>query len=152
MPLIPLLSDHLTRGKKEKLLLELEGLKIRRISLLITELLQRIAIRLPDYNLVIYGEGNKREELEKLVKDQNLKDRVSLPGNIQNIADEMEKNSMFVLSSDFEGMPNALMEAMAFGLPCISTDCPCGGPDFNSNWRKWSPWFLLVMRRRWLRQ
>lgn len=83
-----------------------------------------------DYNLVIYGEGEKRIELENLINELGLKDRVLLPGNTQNIADEMEKNTLFVLSSNYEGMPNALMEAMALGLPCISTDCPCGGPKF----------------------
>ena len=89
-----------------------------------------VALDYPEYNLVIYGEGNEKEELNRLIFQLGLEKRIFLPGNIKNIAEEMEKNSLFVLPSDFEGMPNALMEAMALGLPCISTDCPCGGPRF----------------------
>lgn len=89
-----------------------------------------IANDFPEYNLIIYGEGGKRQALEELIEKLGLTHRVSLPGNINNIAETMEKHSLFVLSSDFEGMPNALMEAMALGVPCISTDCPCGGPRF----------------------
>lgn len=117
-------------GEKRKIIAGAGRLNDQKNFSLLIRAFERIATDFPDYNLVIYGEGDKRGELEKLVKDLGLKDRVSLPGNIQNIADEMEKNSLFVLSSDFEGMPNALMEAMALGLPCISTDCPCGGPRF----------------------
>lgn len=90
----------------------------------------KIAPEFPEYNLIIYGKGNKEQELKSLVESLGLQGRIELPGNIQNIAEEMEKNTMFVLSSDFEGMPNALMEAMALGLPCVSTDCPCGGPRY----------------------
>ena len=79
-------------------------------------------------NLIIYGEGEQRKQLEDLVQKLNLEDRVFLPGNTKNIVDCLSKALAFVLSSDYEGMPNALMEAMAMGLPCISTDCPCGGP------------------------
>lgn len=118
------------QGEKRKVIAGAGRLNDQKNFSLLIRAFARIANDFPDYNLVIYGEGNKREELEELVKEMGLKDRVSLPGNIRNIADEMEKNSMFVLSSDFEGMPNALMEAMALGLPCISTDCPCGGPRF----------------------
>lgn len=79
-------------------------------------------------DLVIYGEGELRERLEQEIKTLGLEFRVSLPGSISNIEEKLAGAKVFVLSSDFEGMPNALMEAMAMGLPCISTDCPCGGP------------------------
>ena len=79
-------------------------------------------------NLVIYGEGELRGELESLIVELHLENRVLLPGGVKNVADTIKSAKLFVLSSDYEGMPNSLMEAMALGIPCISTDCPCGGP------------------------
>lgn len=81
-----------------------------------------------DNTLTIYGEGNLRGELESLAASLGIAERVYMPGNISDVPAALRSAEAFVLSSDFEGMPNALMEAMAMGLPCISTDCPCGGP------------------------
>lgn len=78
--------------------------------------------------LKIYGEGTLREELQDQIDALNLNEKVFLMGATNNVAKALETADLFVLSSDYEGMPNALMEAMAAGVPCISTDCPCGGP------------------------
>ena len=86
-----------------------------------------IAEELPDYSLVIYGEGSLREYLENYIKSKNLEDRVLLPGVKENVQEYIKDASLFVLSSDYEGIPNALIEAMAIGLPCVSTDCSPGG-------------------------
>ena len=55
-----------------------------------------------------------------------LEEKVLLPGVEKNIEEKIYNARLFVLSSNYEGMPNALMEAMALGIPSISTDCPCG--------------------------
>ena len=78
------------------------------------------------WDLVIFGEGPERPILENLIKSKGLEKRIFLPGRTQNILQEMSQASIFILSSKFEGMPNALAEAMAIGLPAISTDCPTG--------------------------
>lgn len=79
-------------------------------------------------NLIIYGDGHLKEYLGKLVSELNIADRVIFRGVVLDVPNFIKNAKLFVLSSDYEGMPNALMEAMAIGLPCISTDCPCGGP------------------------
>lgn len=81
-------------------------------------------------DLVIFGEGPLRHELEQYIANKNLSNRVYLKGQCYNLETELQKYKTFVLSSDFEGMPNSLMEAMALGMICISTDCPCGGPRY----------------------
>lgn len=63
-----------------------------------------------------------------MISDLGLNGKVLLPGATNDVPRAIYKAGIYVLSSDFEGMPNALIEAMALGLPCISTDCPCGGP------------------------
>ncbi len=79
-------------------------------------------------NLYIYGEGALRDELQALIDSLGLQERVFLPGIIDDVPQTIKHAKLFVMSSDYEGLPNALMEAMVLGLPCISTDCKVGGP------------------------
>lgn len=85
--------------------------------------------KVSDAVLYIYGEGSCRKELEQYIREKKLQNRVFLKGRTTNIIHVYQNSDLFVLSSDFEGMPNALLEAMACGLPCISTDCPTGPSD-----------------------
>ncbi len=85
-----------------------------------------IARSYPDYKLIIYGEGSKRKDLEKLISKLNLQKNVFLPGNDEKAILKVAQSKIFVLTSRFEGMPNALIEAMALGIPSISTDCDMG--------------------------
>lgn len=76
--------------------------------------------------LQIYGEGSQKDSLRDHIATKNSAHRICLMGRSNDMIHVYEHSDLFVLSSDFEGMPNALIEAMACGLPCISTDCPTG--------------------------
>lgn len=76
--------------------------------------------------LIILGEGKKRKDLEDLVEGLRLADQVSLPGWVDNPFAFMSHASLFVLSSLHEGLPGVLVQALACGCPCVSTDCPAG--------------------------
>lgn len=87
----------------------------------------------PEYKLVIYGEGSLRPYLEDLINKLDMQNNVFLPGNTENAVLEVAKSQVFLLTSRFEGMPNALMEAMACGIPSISTDCDMGPAELISD-------------------
>lgn len=74
-----------------------------------------------EYELVIYGDGPIEEELRKLTEQLGITEHVLMPGNVKDLHDRIKSAEIFVLSSDYEGMPNALIEAMCLGLPSIST-------------------------------
>lgn len=87
-----------------------------------------IAADYPSVELRIYGEGELKAELEERASRLGVEKRVHLCGRTSDVPRVLAGAKMFVLSSDYEGMPNALMEALAAGLPCVATDCPVGGP------------------------
>ncbi|EQB22658.1 Glycosyl transferase, group 1 [Dehalobacter sp. UNSWDHB] len=81
----------------------------------------------PELSLTIYGEGSLRIQYENKIRELGIESKVNLPGRVSDIHERISKSKMFVLSSDYEGISNSLLEALALGLPTISTDCPCGG-------------------------
>ena len=83
----------------------------------------------PDWDLVILGEGNERKALEAQRDALGCHDRVHLPGRVGNVGSWYERAGLYVLSSHFEGFPNTLLEAMAYGLPTVSVDCATGPRD-----------------------
>lgn len=87
----------------------------------------RIAANFPEYKIIIYGEGAKRNELEDIINKHNLQGRILMPGYEKDISSKLKKACLYVLSSNYEGIPNTLMEAMALGVPAIATDCDGGG-------------------------
>ncbi|SDN15934.1 Glycosyltransferase involved in cell wall bisynthesis [Acetanaerobacterium elongatum] len=91
-------------------------------------LLFRAFSTLPEaYTLDVYGSGSLREEFVALLSELKLGNRVTLHGSVPDVLEQIKDAAVYVLPSSYEGMPNALIEAMAVGLPCIATDCPCGG-------------------------
>ena len=84
-----------------------------------------------EITLDIYGKGSDEQkiEIQGLINDLGMADRICLRGRTDDMHGTFVKYDAFVMSSDFEGMPNALAEAMAVGLVCISTDCKTGPRD-----------------------
>lgn len=81
----------------------------------------------PDYKLYLFGDGPDEEKLRLLANELGITKAVCFKGITNSPLRELSKTKFFVMTSDFEGIPNSLIEALSIGLPCISTDCRPGG-------------------------
>ena len=118
------------KGKRRNIIVNVGRLQEQKNQEVLIKAFSMLGEKYDEYKLIIYGNGILENKLNDLIKELKLENRVILAGTTTNIKKEIQDASLFVLSSRYEGMPNALMEAMALGLPVISTDCPCGGPRF----------------------
>lgn len=87
----------------------------------------------PDYELHICGSGKAMARLKSHISKLGLDNNIVLHGAVNNVTEHLLQSEIFVLTSDFEGIPNALLEAMALGMPVVSTDCSPGGASFLIN-------------------
>lgn len=126
-PVFVNIEDEEERKTIEKRIVNVGRLHEQKNQKLLIMAMKLLPSEFDEYILEIYGEGELRHELESLVNELELSNRVKLLGAYKDVVDRIKNAAVFVLSSDFEGMPNALAEAMALGIPCISTDCRPGG-------------------------
>ena len=111
------------RGKR---IITVGRMKAQKNHALLVRAFQRL-LQHVDARLMILGVGELAGTLAEQVAAAGLQDRVLLPGYIQDPTPYYESADLFVLSSDYEGFGNVIVEALAAGLPVVSTDCP-GGP------------------------
>lgn len=119
------------------------GLRLRILSMgrfgaeknfgLLIDAFSHLATSFTKWDLWIWGEGELRPQLEKQVATLGLSDRVFLPGKTSEPWLEMEKADIVALTSEFEGFPNVLLEAMALGKPCVASDCAFGPREITGN-------------------
>jgi glycosyltransferase involved in cell wall biosynthesis len=114
-------------GERKKKIVTMGRLSKEKNQALLIRTFAQIADKYPEYTVEIYGAGPLHDELEQLIHLVGMESRVFLMGRKNEVQQYIQDASVFVLPSNSEGMPNALLEAMALGLPSIATDCPIGG-------------------------
>ncbi|MFC3773503.1 glycosyltransferase [Paenibacillus sp. GCM10012303] len=88
---------------------------------------RKVVDKYPDIKLVFYGDGPDEKYVQEMVDRLNLYEHVRFEGVVDHVAEKVRYSRMFVLTSDYEGIPNALIEAMSVGVPVVATDCSPGG-------------------------
>lgn len=133
-PCTPRLDSHwtMTFSEDARVIVSAGRLeKQKRFDLLI-DAFKIVSSKYPSYQLVIYGEGSQRKELQRRIEDYHLEKSIKLYGDVSDVfsTENMKDVAFFVLSSDYEGIPNVILEAMMSGVPCVATDCTPGGARF----------------------
>lgn len=120
--------------KKENTIISIGRLSKQKNQILLINSFKKLLKYFPDYKLIIYGEGENRKFLENYIEKSNLEKNVFLPGAFKDVHNKIKKSKLFIMTSDYEGMPNALLEAMSLGLPCVSTKVS-GAVDLIENYK-----------------
>lgn len=120
-------------NKKMRVLVTAGRLTEQKNFMMLIKAAEMLVVDYPDIIVNIFGDGEQMEELSVEIEKRGLVGVVNLMGRCENMADSYNTSDVFVMTSEYEGMPNSLMEAMAIGLPCISTDCKSGPSELIEN-------------------
>lgn len=116
-------SVSATRVKNEPFLVVTAGrLSEQKNQKMLIDAVSKLSHNYPEIKLCIFGNGPLKENLEKQISELNMQNRIFLNGNISDLHEKIANANVFVMTSNFEGMPNALLEALMLGIPCITTN------------------------------
>lgn len=115
------------KGKREKRIIAVGRLERQKNIPMLLEAFSLFHQDYKDYQLEIYGDGTLRNQIEKMISDYSLENCVKLCGFCTDIWSRVYKAAMYVSASNYEGISNAMLEALVMGIPTVVTDCPAGG-------------------------
>lgn len=114
-------------GERRKVIVVACRLHPQKNLLMLINAFSMLHKKYPDYKLEIYGQGEEKKKLENQIAKLGLEDSVNLLGFVEDIHQKMLDATMYVSSSNYEGISNSMLEALGMGVPTVVTDCPVGG-------------------------
>ena len=114
-------------GKRQNEIVTVGRLDENKNQVMLVKAFALIANKYPDMRVLIYGEGSAKEQITEVIAQHDLEGRVILAGHQEDVKGKIQAARIFVLTSRVEGIPNAMIEAMALGLVPVSTDFGGGG-------------------------
>lgn len=115
------------RGERKKQVVSVARFQPQKNHKLLLNAFAEFIKEYPEYQLHLFGVGELEDDLHRQARQLEIADKVIFRGFSSNVKEEIWDSAMFVLSSDYEGISNSMIEALAMGVPVISTDCPVGG-------------------------
>lgn len=126
-PVNPDIPQPYLEEKREKVIVSAGRLCRQKNYPMLLAAFKKFDSQCPGYVLKIYGRGELFDELKTLCRTLGIEEKVQFAGYVADVDEHIRKAAMFVMASDYEGISNAMMEALAMGVPTVCTDCPVGG-------------------------
>ena len=114
-------------GNRKKSIVTIARLEPQKNLKLLLKCFSTVSRKHPDYSLDIYGKGPQLNGLQEYARTLQIQEKVIFHGFVKNVHEEIRNAQLYVMSSDYEGISNGMLEALGLGLPVIATDCPIGG-------------------------